>query len=417
VTNDHEGDETPPGDGDGPAGDEPPARWLGSRPAPPGPPAAGPSVAASSAPSATAAPAADEVSGPGPRVPAGRKGVRWTYALGVSLLAFGVWLVLDAPTLQHNATVNVVGTRRTVSLDLLGPIAAFSRTFQLSRVVSVGDRIIGREGNQPGNGVGPVTLGPRVHPTSKTTRSRAGSKSGTEAVAKTGPTAPVSTTPTTLSAMVQPTPSNPLRVLIIGDSLGIDLGQQLQNDLADTNVVEATLDAEIETGLTRPDYFNWPVELQTDVNKIDPQVIVIMIGANDAQDFPGPPDIPYGTPQWNALYSQRVAQFMQIGTSEGAKVIWVGMPPMQDPTLDARMMTINQLQQAMAAHAPGVTYQSTWTLLGTPQGQYTPNLDIAGQQQIVREPDGTHIAPPGAEFLSQVVIGDMRAELHIPVPA
>ena len=34
----------------------------------------------------------------------------------------------------------------------------------------------------------------------------------------------------------------------------------------------------------------------------------------------------------------------------------------------------------------------------------------------MREPDGTHIAPGGAEILSQAVISAMRVQLHIPVP-
>jgi len=55
------------------------------------------------------------------------EGLTWTRALWITLAAFGIWLLLDAPTLQHNAKVSPVGTRRTVSLDVLGPIAAVSR--------------------------------------------------------------------------------------------------------------------------------------------------------------------------------------------------------------------------------------------------------------------------------------------------
>ena len=44
----------------------------------------------------------------------------------------------------------------------------------------------------------------------------------------------------------------------------------------------------MSTGLTRPDYFNWPAELAADLKSQNPQVVVIMIGANDAQDFLGP---------------------------------------------------------------------------------------------------------------------------------
>ena len=79
-----------------------------------------------------------------------------------------------------------------------------------------------------------------------------------------------------------------------------------------------------------------------------------MIGANDAQDFLGPPDVPYTSPQWNTLYAQRVAQFMQIAGSGGATVVWVGMPPMQNPGLNAQMSDVDAVaqQQAALAHRP-----------------------------------------------------------------
>ena len=135
-------------------------------------------------------------------------------------------------------------------------------------------------------------------------------------------------------------------------------------------MVSAALDGRVSTGLTRPDYFNWPAELHADLKAQDPQVVVIMIGANDAQDFLGPPDVPYTSPQWNTLYAQRVAQFMQIAESGGATVIWVGMPPMQNPGLNAQMSDVNAVVQQQAAKAhPPVTYLSTDRSLGHGAGR------------------------------------------------
>ena len=346
---------------------------------------------------------ADAAPVPGPRR------VRWTYALGVSALAFCVWLVLDAPTLQHNAQVSPVGIRRTVALDILGPIASVSRGLQLSHVVSVGNGVLGRHGNLPGNGSTLISVGPKKPPTTTTTTTTPAGQT------RPGQTTTTESTTTTLPATVKPTASNPLRVLVIGDSLGIDLGNTLVNDLANTGAVEATLDGQVGTGLTRPDYYNWPAELQTDLPKYNPQVVVIMVGANDPQDFPGPPDVPFGSAQWNTVYAQRVAAFIQAAGNQGAKVVWVGMPPMQNAALSAKMQALDTIYQAQVA-ATGETYVSSWTLLGTPQGQFTPYIVSNGQEVNVREPDGTHIAPGGAEILSQAVIGTLRDQLHIPIP-
>jgi len=233
-----------------------------------------------------------------------------------------------------------------------------------------------------------------------------------------GPPSGGTTTTTTLPDITHPTASNKLRVLIVGDSLGIDMGGPLENDLENTGVVSATLDGRESTGLTRPDYFNWPVELQSDIRTTDPQIVVIMMGANDPQDFPGPPDVPYTSPQWNVMYAARVAAFMRLAQSQGATVIWVGMPPMQNPALSAKMSDIDAVDQQQAAQRqPPVDFISSWTLLGTAQGGYTPFItNGSGQVVNVRTPDGIHLTPAGGEVLSQAVVNYLRGPLHIHLP-
>ena len=93
------------------------------------------------------------------------------------------------------------------------------------------------------------------------------------------------TAPDGLAPLAVPTQSAPLRLLVIGDSLGIDFGQPLVNDLAATDVVSAVLDGHIDTGLARPDYFDWQTELQRDITSYQPQAVVVFIGANDPQNF------------------------------------------------------------------------------------------------------------------------------------
>lgn len=328
------------------------------------------------------------------RRPAGRP-ADWRRVLWVSVLAFCLWFVLDAPTLQHNAQVSPVGTRRTVSLDLVGPVAAVSRGLGLGHVVSGLNSLLNREGNRPGNG---------------------------SALVPKKPVTPLSTPPPTLplptaASPLQPNPHVELRVLVVGDSLGIDLGNALVPDLIATGVAQATLDGQVGTGLTRPDYYDWPTELATDLSRDAPQLVVVMIGANDGQDFLGPPDVPYGSAEWNSMYASRVASFMDEATSGGAQVLWVGMPPMQNPVLSAKMDNIDAIVQAQAAKHRRVAFVSSATILGTAQGQFTPYLTTPdGEEVNVREPDGTHIAPGGAEILSQAVLAAFPHELHIELP-
>jgi len=333
----------------------------------------------------------------------------WQHVLRICVAAFLVWLLLFAPTLQHNAQVSPVGTRRTVALDILGPIAATSRALQVSHLVSWADEATGRTGNRPGNGA-LTTIGPRRHRGGHHVKPPPDGHS-------TGPPSTVSH-PGGAPDITHPSAANPLRVLILGDSLGIDMGGPLQNDLANTGVVQATLDARESTGLTRPDYFNWPAELESDLGTTRPQLVVIMMGANDPQDFPGPPDVPFTSPQWNVMYARRVADFMKLAQSGGATVIWVGIPPMENPALSAKMSDVDAVDQQQAvARKPPVDFISSWTLLGTAQGAYAPFItNAAGQVINVRTPDGIHLTPAGGEVLSQAVLNLLRGSLHFDLP-
>jgi hypothetical protein len=198
-------------------------------------------------------------------------------------------------------------------------------------------------------------------------------------------------------------------VLSVGDSLGVDFGGPFVNDLAATGVVNAVLDAHVDTGLSRPDYFDWPAELGADLARYQPQAVVVFLGANDPQNFvDGGTALAFGSPAWSAAYGRRVAAFMQQVTSTGARVLWVGMPPMSDPVLNAKMQTLDAVYQSEAAGRPGVTYLSSWPVFSDPEGSFAQYLpDSSGNQVAVREPDGTHISPAGAERLAEAVIAAM----------
>ena len=318
-------------------------------------------------------------------------------------VALAIWLFLDANTLQHNAEVSPVGTRRTVALALLGPIAAVSRVTQVSRIDSFANEMLGRTSNGSGGHTFVVALPPAAPPAAPPATGAARQLFHFDI------------TTNSPNPAQNPTAANPLRVLLIGDSLGLDLGDSLQNSLASTGVVAATLDGKESTGLTRPDYFNWPAELSSDLPKVSPEVVVVMMGANDPQAFPSPP-ISYGTAAWNAEYLRRVVAFMKEATSTGATLIWVSLPPMQDPTLNTEVQNINAIQKQAAAKVPNVVYVNSNPVLA-PSGTFEPYVTSGGQEVNVRTPDGTHISPEGGALLSQEVMQVMRSKLGIPLPA
>jgi len=319
--------------------------------------------------------------------------VSWRLALAIGSAGLLLWLLLDATTLEHNAKASPVGTRRTVALEILRPFAGFARLTGISHVASLSNGALGRNAlDETGNGDLKI---PRFHYLPTPTRS---------------------TKPVRSVLIARPTVADPLRVLILGDSLGLDVGQQLEGQLSALGVVRVTLDGRVNTGLTRPDYFNWPAQAQADLAMQRPQVIVGMMGANDPQDFPGPPDIPFNSPAWRAQYAANCKQFFSLLVSTGAKVIWITEPPMQEAGLNLRVALVNQIQEAQAKAVGGISLLHASAVLGGPGGNFASYLSNGQQIIAVREPDGVHITPGGSQIVGAGVIAAMRDLLHIALP-
>jgi hypothetical protein len=203
----------------------------------------------------------------------------------------------------------------------------------------------------------------------------------------------------------------------VGDSVGTDLGQYaLVDQLGSTQIVSATLDGHISTGLTRPDYFNWPAELENDLAHFHPQLTIICIGANDAQNtIVNGQVLVYGTQAWDNMYSSRVGAFIAEATSAGSRVLWVGMPPMASSQLNAQMQHLDYLYATQVGRHKGARYLSSVPSLGGPGGSYTAFKTVDGSYEEIRTDDGIHLQAAGAQLLGEAVISDMDAvyRLHL----
>lgn len=343
--------------------------------------------------------------------PPNRIAISWKKVLTAGILCFVVWTVLDAPTLMNSAEGSALGLRRTVAMDFLRPVAWFSRETGLSHIVAGADRILGRGGSgavQVSSGPSIKVTGPPATVPQTTVVTTKSGKHVTRAVVLADGWAP----------FPKFTPASPLRVLIVGDSVGTDLGQYaLVDQLGSTQVVSATLDGHISTGLTRPDYFNWPAELENDLAHFHPQLTIICIGANDAQNtIVNGQVLVYGTQAWDNMYSSRVGAFISEATSAGSRVFWVGMPPMASSQLNAQMQHLDYLYATQVRRHKGATYLSSVPSLGGPGGSYTAFKTVDGSYEELRTDDGIHLQAAGAQLLGEAVISDMdvvyRLHLH-----
>ena len=248
--------------------------------------------------------------------------------IAVGLICFGVWLVLDANQLYRSAEAGQIGIRRTVAVSILRPIAALTNALHISGPVNAANSALGRCGAVGGSVCTTGhTLPVLVAPPSSApglplraaisgrgaTTSRPSSRRGRQDLHRSCPRPP----PTRSLCCRSVTPS--------GRTSGFGLGDVFSTDSA-VRVIQKGVES---TGLSRADYYNWPATLEADLAHYHPEIVVVMLGANDAQAFYLNGNyIPFGTTAWWHAYAVRVALVMEEATTAGAHVIWVGLPPM-----------------------------------------------------------------------------------------
>ncbi len=220
--------------------------------------------------------------------------------------------------------------------------------------------------------------------------------------------------------LARPTVQHPLTILSIGDSLGEDLGYGLRDLLASHRNIRLIRDAVGSTGLVNTAYYNWPLKFQAELAAYHPQLVVVLIGGNDALSFnQNGHFVAFGSSLWRRDYGARVATMMNEATRAKARMIWVGLPIMGPKSVlpNSSMKALNSVYQAQAKRHPGVMYLSSWKVFQGSGGQYVEYLkNRTGMSQIVRDTDGVHIAPPaGQELIATAVIGalDRAAGLRI----
>ena len=172
----------------------------------------------------------------------------------------------------------------------------------------------------------------------------------------------------------RPRPTTPLRFWVGGDSITQTFGTSMQQVAQSTGVMTPTLDYRVSTGLARPDYFNWPEHFVKDILPSDPQVMVVMFGANDGQGMTGTDGKVYtrGTPEWLEEYRRRVAATMDLlkDPDNDRLVIWVGRAGHEPGSGVHEMDQLNYIYWSEAESRPWIQYFDTWPFFSDANMQY-----------------------------------------------
>jgi len=323
------------------------------------------------------------------RLPYGRRRRTAASALIAIVVALVLGAFFNAPAMKKTAEGMPFGGARSFKLALVGPLATVSHWLLLDRPARLAAEALGKPAPGPAT---PQVVGvtPTAHPSGKP--------------GKVDPRKP----------LPRPYAGHPLHLYIAGDSMAGIPGMALVNLSNKTHLIKPLLDYRISTGLARPDFFNWPAQLQMQAKAFGPGAAVVMFGANDRQGLRTSSGKVYwfGQPGWAAEYRRRVSEAIAILQDGGTRrIYWVGQPIMPDPKFNSQIKVINGIYRGEAAKHPGVEYVDAWALFANRSGGYAQYLpDASGVVQQVREQDGEHFTYAGGMRLATAVMALIKKD-------
>lgn len=217
------------------------------------------------------------------------------------------------------------------------------------------------------------------------------------------------------------------RVLVIGaSSIQFAVGVEFEKRLPTYEGVKVKRFGQLATGLSRPDFMDWPKKLEALASAFKPDLVITNFGGNDAQAIPvGKYDkIKFSDPGWDDKYAERVKEIITISKKHGADVVMLGMPVMRKASFKKKIKRLNRVTK-QAAEEEGALFISTYEMASTKKGAYKQTIEFNGKRGLMRTSDGIHYTRLGAKFIVEQVMQivqrhyrfvDPEPELAVPQP-
>ena len=211
-------------------------------------------------------------------------------------------------------------------------------------------------------------------------------------------------------SFAQPTPEDPLRVLVTGDSQADFLGQRLV-DQSPPGLLEVETAARNGTGLTNPAFFNWEINAKQELSTREPDAVVMAIGGNDGFNVQTSDGSIYnpGEPGWETEFARRVAVVSSVLSGNGKRpVYWVPPPTARDPEFSEIFRSQNRAVERATQSVPALRYVDVYSTLNG--GRYSDELTIDGRRVLARQPDGIHFTREGAVAAVRLILDSMAGD-------
>jgi len=137
-----------------------------------------------------------------------------------------------------------------------------------------------------------------------------------------------------------------------------------------------------------------------------------MTGENDRVTFPvsqtGGKSEDVRSDKWEALYREKVNKLDAALKATGKPFFWVGLPPMERPSLSAFASYLNGIYKPLVEQAGGVSIDS-WNGFVDEDGHFDyQGPDVDGQMKRLRSYDGMHFTRAGQRKLAFYVETEIR---------
>jgi hypothetical protein len=220
--------------------------------------------------------------------------------------------------------------------------------------------------------------------------------------------------PPLVTAEIQPKDPKARKILIIGDYVAAGLAWGLDQALA-TEPKLAVIDKSNDgSGLVRPDFFDWNKTLPEVLNTEKPDLVVVMVGANDRQQIRTANErLAVGSAPWEKTYTERVDGMVDTLKVYGKPFFWVSAPPMRASSGAGDMAYLNSLYKPRV-EAAGGTFVDIWIGFTNANGQYiSTGPDLDGQVRQLRTSDGVNFTRAGRMKLSFYIEREIRKKTGI----
>ncbi|MFP3921271.1 MAG: DUF459 domain-containing protein [Dichotomicrobium sp.] len=217
--------------------------------------------------------------------------------------------------------------------------------------------------------------------------------------------------------------SDRYKLYVIGDFLAAGLADALPDALDETTSVDIERETRNNSGLARPDYYNWSARVEDILEGQSVHIAVIMLGSNDRRRIRTANGFEeFGTDAWTEAYRLRVDALVEKLTEANVAVYWMGLPIVAEEEARADYEQINSIIRERA-YLGGVKYIDTWNGFSDQFGNYSAfGPSVAGVTKRLRDNNGIGFTAEGnrklAEFAASVIKRDLaaaRRERSIPL--